>query len=217
MKSAIEWLKANGYTVGHTRQEWRCYGVVEMYRRVRTEGAVCTTNDRLSIYINAWPPLPLGKAGLEVELVGGREPLHWLHLKAYCIDAADAAEAVPRAERVLLAAWDAAVAAEVGVGDGTDPVPSEPAILDEPAWQALAPLSTRTSKALRDRLPASLWGDDCGGREVAVRELCGCTEAQLLKLRNFARKSLKEVEVALAFHGLRLSTLEEWFQRQEKR
>ena len=102
-------------------------------------------------------------------------------------------------------------------GDGTDPVPSEPAILDEPAWQALSPLSTRTTKALRDRLPASLWGDDCGEREVTVRELCSCTEAQLLKMRNFARRSLKEVVSALDANGLRLSTFEEWFQMQEKR
>ena len=89
--------------------------------------------------------------------------------------------------------------------------------MDEPAWRALAPLSTRTSKALRDHLPASLWGHDCGDREVTVRELCDCTEAQLLKMRNFARKSLKDVEAALAVHGLCLSTFEEWFRRKERR
>jgi hypothetical protein len=111
------------------------------------------------------------------------------------------------------------VAAYGGIlpGVGTDPGPSEPAILDEPAWQALSPLSTRTTKALRDRLPASLWGDDCGEREVTVRDLCGCTEAQLLKVRNFASRALREVQDALELHGLRLSTFNEWFQRQEKR
>ena len=102
------------------------------------------------------------------------------------------------------------------IREGTDPVPSEPSVLDEPAWQALSPLSTRTTKALRDRLPASLWGDDCGDREVTVRELCELTPAWLLKMRNFARRSLKEVEVALKEHGLRLSTVEEWLERQEQ-
>jgi len=93
---------------------------------------------------------------------------------------------------------------------GTDPVPSEPSIMDEPAWQALSPLSTRTTNALRDRLPYTLWGDGCGARDVTVRELCELTAPLLLKMRNFARRSLKEVEVALKEHGLRLSTYDEW-------
>jgi len=97
---------------------------------------------------------------------------------------------------------------------GTDPVPSEPSIMDDPAWQALAPLSTRTTNALRDRLPYTLWGDACGARDVTVRELCELTPALLLKMRNFARTSLKEVVAALDEQGLRLSTFDEWEARQ---
>jgi hypothetical protein len=96
------------------------------------------------------------------------------------------------------------------------PGPPPPAILSEPAWQALSPLSTRTYNALRASLPYALWGDlECSSREVTVGELCECTDAMLLKMRNFARRSLNEVKDALDEHGLRLSTYAEWEARRD--
>jgi DNA-directed RNA polymerase subunit alpha len=43
---------------------------------------------------------------------------------------------------------------------------------------------------------------------VSIKQLLSCTAADLLRIDNFGRKSLREVEYMLAVHGLRLQPCE---------
>jgi DNA-directed RNA polymerase alpha subunit len=84
-------------------------------------------------------------------------------------------------------------------GDAKGPAPN---IFDRPVDTALN-LSTRASNALRV------------AGVVAVGDLVQQTEQELLKLPNFGRRSLGEVEAALAKLQLRLGMNPDWDRRRD--
>ena len=67
------------------------------------------------------------------------------------------------------------------------------------------PLSTRTSNALR----RESWPPGQPSRFVRVDDLLKCTSYELLRIPNFGRLALKEVEVELAAHGFKLLSYRE--------